>query len=172
MRLRVIQFAGGAWYLTANLLAGRNSGGGSARLKVQLDRARNRIVAIALPRCANRSQRVPYARGYVLVGPPESAKYEARIYVGEGEDPRARIDAHHGSKDFWNRLVLFTSTGEVLNKAAIRYMEARLLELAGGAGRAELDNGNAPGLPPLAEPDQQDAESFLNDMLIIYPLLG
>lgn len=109
---------------------------------------------------------------YVLVGPPESAKYEARIYVGEGEDPRARIDAHHGSKDFWNRLVLFTSTGEVLNKAAIRYMEARLLELALGAGRAELDNGNAPGLPPLTEPDQQDAESFLDDMLIIYPLLG
>ena len=109
---------------------------------------------------------------YVLVGPPENAKYEARIYVGEGEDPRGRIDAHHGSKDFWNRLVLFTSTGEVLNKATIRYVEARLLELALQAGRAELDNGNAPGLPPLTEPDQQDAESFLGDMLIIYPLLG
>lgn len=109
---------------------------------------------------------------YVLIGPPESAKYEARIYIGEGEDPRARIDSHHTGKDFWSRLILFTSSGQVLNKATIRYIEARLLEFATAADRAELDNGTGPALPPLTEADQQDAESFLGDMLIIYPLLG
>jgi len=100
---------------------------------------------------------------YVLVGPADEASYEARIYVGEGEDPRGRIDSHHASKDFWNRLVLFTSFGQALNKAMIRYQEARLLQLAASAGRAELDSGNAPGLPPLSEPDTADAESFLAD---------
>jgi hypothetical protein len=35
-----------------------------------------------------------------------------------------------------------------------------------------LDNGNAPGLPPLSEPEVEDAESFLADMLVIYPILG
>ena len=109
---------------------------------------------------------------YVLVGPADDAKYEARIYVGEGEDPRARIDHHHANKDFWNRVVLFTSFGQALNKATIRYIEARLLQLAAKAGRAELDNGNAPGLPPLSEPEVADAESFLTDMLVIYPILG
>jgi Domain of unknown function (DUF4357) len=109
---------------------------------------------------------------YVLVGPPENAKFEARIYVGEGEEPKARIDSHHAEKDFWNRLILFTTVGQVLNKAAIRYLEARLLALATAAGRAELDNGTGSGLPALEEADQQDAESFLHDMLIIYPLLG
>jgi Domain of unknown function (DUF4357) len=109
---------------------------------------------------------------YLLVGPADNAKFESRIYVGEGEDPRARIDLHHAQRDFWNRLILFTSTGEVLNKATLRYLEARLLEIAQAAGRAELENGTAPALPPLSEPDQQDAESFLGDMLIIYPLLG
>jgi len=109
---------------------------------------------------------------YVLVGPPENAKYEARIYVGEGEDPRDRIDSHHAKKDFWSRLVLFTSTGQVLNKATITYIEARLLQLAATRGRAELDNGTAPSPALLSEADQQDAESFLGDMLIIYPLLG
>lgn len=88
----------------------------------------------------------------MLVGPAEDPAYEARIYVGEGEDPRARIDSHHASKDFWNRIVLFTSFGQALNKAMIRYLEARLLQLAANAGRAELDNGNAPSLPPLSEP--------------------
>jgi hypothetical protein len=109
---------------------------------------------------------------YVLVGPPENAKFEARIYVGEGEDPRDRIDAHHAKKDFWSRLVLFTSTGQVLHKATITYIEARLLQLATARGRAELDNGTAPTPALLNEADQQDAESFLGDMLIIYPLLG
>ncbi|HVW46640.1 MAG TPA: DUF4357 domain-containing protein [Solirubrobacterales bacterium] len=68
-------------------------------------------------------------------------------------------------------MVLFTTTGQLLNKATIRYLEARLLEIAASNGRAELDNGTAPGLPPLSEPDQQDAESFLLDILLICPLL-
>jgi hypothetical protein len=109
---------------------------------------------------------------YVLTGPAENVEFESRIYVGEGEDPRARIDSHHANKDFWNRVVLFTSFGQTLNKATIRYLEARLLQLAATAGRAELDNGNAPALPPLSEPAIADAESFLSDMLVIYPILG
>lgn len=109
---------------------------------------------------------------YLLTGPAEDPQYESRIYVGEGEDPRARIDNHHANKDFWNRLVLFTSFGQTLNKATIRYLEARLLQLASAAGRAEIDNGNAPALPPLSEPEIADAESFLSDMLVIYPIFG
>jgi hypothetical protein len=109
---------------------------------------------------------------YVLVGPAESAGFESRIYVGESEDLRARIDQHHATKDFWNRLVVFTSFGQSLNKATIRHLEASLLRLAGEAGRAELDNGNIPGLPPLSEPDRADADSFLADMLVIFPILG
>jgi hypothetical protein len=134
-------------------------------------------VAVASPRsryAQARVERVEFRTPgvYVLIGPSEDPKYEARIYVGEGEDPRGRIDNHHTNKDFWNRLILFTSFGQALNKATIRYVEARLLQLAAAAARAELDNGNAPGLPPLAEPDREDAESFLQDMLVIYPVLG
>jgi hypothetical protein len=40
---------------------------------------------------------------YVLAGPEEDAQFEDRIYVGEGEDPRARIDNHHANKDFWSQ---------------------------------------------------------------------
>ena len=109
---------------------------------------------------------------YLLLGPSDDAEHDARIYVGEGEDPRTRIDAHHANKDFWTRLVVFTSFGQTLNKATIRYLEARLLQLAASAGRAALDNGNAPALPPLSEPEVEDAESFLADMLVIYPILS
>jgi len=134
-------------------------------------------VALALPRSRYAEARV--ARGefrtpgvYVLVGPADEPQYEARIYVGEGDDPRSRLDSHHAEKDFWTRLILFSSVGDGLNKATIRYLEARLVQLAEKAGRAELDNGNSPGLPPLSEADREDAESFLADMLVIYQLLG
>jgi hypothetical protein len=109
---------------------------------------------------------------YVLVGPTEDAAHESRIYIGESENPQDRIDKHLAEKDFWNRLVVFTSYGETLNKATIRYLEARLLELAALAVRAEVDNGNVPNLPPLSEADTADAESFLQDMLVIFPILG
>jgi hypothetical protein len=134
-------------------------------------------ICLACPRSRYVEARVdrPELRGsgvYLLLGPPDDAEHDARIYVGEGEDLRTRVDAHHANKDFWTRLVLFTSFGQALNKATIRYVEARLLQLAANAGRAVLDNGNAPALPPLSEPEIEDAESFLADMLVIYPILG
>jgi hypothetical protein len=134
---------------------------------IAVSSTRSRYADVRLARAELRSPGV-----YVLVGPAEDPNHDAHIYVGEGEDPRARIDSHHANKDFWNRLVVFTSFGQALNKATIRYLEARLLELAATAGRAELDNGTAPGLPPLSEPDTADAESFLADMLLIFPILG
>ena len=37
---------------------------------------------------------------YVLTEPAEEIQFGSRIYVGEGEDPRARTDNHHANKDF------------------------------------------------------------------------
>jgi uncharacterized protein DUF4357 len=132
---------------------------------------------VALPRTvypATRSTRPEFRTPgvYLLAGPAQDPQREGRIYVGEGDDPRERLDAHHAGKDFWNRVVLFTSVNEGLNKATIRYLEARLLDMAVAAGRTEVDNGTAPALPPLSEADREDAESFLADMLVIYQLLG
>ena len=136
-------------------------------------------VALAAPRSRYATLRLDKARGelrapgvYVLVGPTEQEQLDARVYVGESENPQERIDKHLTEKDFWNRLVVFTSHGEMLNKATIRYLESRLIRLAADAGRSEVDNGNAPSLPPLSEADAADAESFLADMLVIFPILG
>lgn len=109
---------------------------------------------------------------YLLVGPNESGLLSSRVYIGETEDLRGRLDSHNKSKDFWNRAVAFTSKDERLNKAHIRYLEARLIGLAGAAKRAELDNSNAGSLPPLSEPDSAETETFLAEMLLIYPVLG
>src|SRR5262249_27469183 len=49
---------------------------------------------------------------------------------------------------------------------------ARLVALAKDAKRCLLDNGNVPQLPSLSEPDTAEMETFLEEMLLICPLLG
>jgi len=77
---------------------------------------------------------------YLLTGPTETGD-GTRIYVGEADDLRSRIDQHITGKDFWTLLIAFVSKDDNLNKAHVRYLEARLCQLAKEAGRAVLDNG-------------------------------
>lgn len=107
---------------------------------------------------------------YVLTGPAEEGA--PRLYVGEADVLRERLRQHVAGKDFWTRFVAFTSTNEGLNKAHVRYLESRLVELAKTANQWSLDNSTAPSPPPLSEPDRADAEWFLQEMLVIFPLLG
>lgn len=109
---------------------------------------------------------------YVLVGPSESDSILPRIYIGEADTPRKRLDIHLANKDFWTRVVVFGSKDGTLNKAHARYVESRLVQLAYQVKRAEVENGNAPQLPPLTEADRADAEAFLREMLVIFPVLG
>jgi|CXWL01.1.fsa_nt_gi hypothetical protein len=108
---------------------------------------------------------------YVLVGPAEDSGLP-KIYVGEGDPIRPRLDQHAGKKDFWTVAFAFTSKDENLNKAHVQYLEARLLALAAAAKRCTLENGNVPQSPSLSEADAADAEGFLAEMLLCFPVLG
>jgi hypothetical protein len=108
---------------------------------------------------------------YVLVGPPEDGELP-KIYVGEGDPVGPRLEQHYANKEFWTWSVFFVSTDSSLNKAHVQHLEARLLDMAKQAKRATLDNANSPQMPALSEAETADAESFLADMLSIFPLLG
>ena len=108
---------------------------------------------------------------YVLVGPPEESGL-ARVYVGEGDPIKPRLEQHAVKKDFWTSCVAFTSKDENLNKAHVQYIEARLVTLATKAKRCVLENGTEPTLPSLSESDAADAEGFLSEMMLCFPLLG
>ncbi len=109
---------------------------------------------------------------YLLTGPAETGTKSARIYVGETDVLRERLDSHQKNKDFWTKVIVFTAKDANLNKAHVRYLESRLLAIAAEANRAELDNSTGSALPGLSEADRADMESFLTDMLLIYPVLG
>ena len=108
---------------------------------------------------------------YVVSGPSEETGRE-RIYIGEGDPVRPRLDSHAAKKDFWTQGFVFISKDNNLNKAHVQYLEARLCELAAVAKRMELDNGNSPARPSLSEADQAEMEAFLAEMLVCFPVLG
>jgi hypothetical protein len=108
---------------------------------------------------------------YVLSGPGVGRDFP-HIYIGEGDPTRPRIEQHYGKKDFWTTVFLFTSKDAYLNKAHIQFLEARLIALAAEAKRCELENGNQPALPSMSEADRAEAEGFLSEMLVCFPVLG
>ena len=108
---------------------------------------------------------------YVLVG---EAGTEAlpTIYVGEGDPVADRLTSHYKQKDFWSTAVFFISKDENLNKAHVQYLESRLIATAKEAKRCILDNGNVPQAPSLSEMDVADMEVFLDQMLLVFGVLG
>jgi hypothetical protein len=107
-----------------------------------------------------------YAGVYILLGDQDG---EPRAYIGEGEDISARIRQHDVKKEWWNSAVLVTASANRLNKAHVRYLEARLIGLAKVIGHTPLDNLTVPVLPVLSEADNAKMEAFLENLQIVLP---
>ncbi len=107
-----------------------------------------------------------YAGVYLLIGEEDG---EPRAYVGEGEDIGARIRSHDVRKEWWTSAVLITAAANKLNKAHVRYLEARLIAEARSIGRMPLDNATSPAPAALSEADVAKMEAFLENLLIVLP---
>lgn len=107
-----------------------------------------------------------YAGVYLLLGEQEG---EPLAYVGEGEDISARIRSHDVRKEWWTSAVLITAAANKLNKAHVRYLEARLIAEARAVGRVPLDNGTNPTPAALSEADVAKMEAFLENLFIVLP---
>src|SRR5690606_22692549 len=81
--------------------------------------------------------------------------------VGEADVVRKRLDAHQSQKDFWTEGFVLTSSDLSLNKAHVRYLEARLIAIATQVDAASFDNQPAPEPAHLDEPGVADMERFL-----------
>lgn len=107
-----------------------------------------------------------YAGIYLLLGDQNGEPF---AYIGEGEDIGARIRQHDVRKEWWTSAVLVTASANKLNKAHVRYLEARLISYAKAIGHTPLDNLTAPVLPILSEADIAKMEAFLENLLIVLP---
>jgi hypothetical protein len=108
---------------------------------------------------------------YVLVGSSEGSGLPT-IYIGEGDPVKDRLNQHYSKKDFWDWAVFFVTKDNSLSKAHVQRLESRLLELARAAKQCKVDNTQKPLVPTLSKSQTADVESFLLDVLSIFPLLG
>lgn len=109
-----------------------------------------------------------YTGAYVLLGDKDGAPV---AYIGEGEDISDRIKSHEQKKDWWTQAVLITTGANALNKAHVKYLESRLVEIARAVKRRDLENANTPPRPGLSEAAQANMESFLEYLLMVFPAL-
>lgn len=109
-----------------------------------------------------------YTGVYLLTGEKDG---EPTVYVGESEDIASRISTHERKKDWWTVAVLVTAAANKLNKAHVKYLEARLVERAGSVGHAKIDNETNPKRPTLSEADIAKMEAFLDNLFIVLPAL-
>jgi hypothetical protein len=111
---------------------------------------------------------------YLLVGPDPNLPGRQLVYVGEGDQVKARLAAHDAdeTKEFFTRTVLIVSKDENLTKAHGRYLESRLIAAIRDAGRAKLVNGTEPPFKGLPEPEIADMERVLDEIEVLLPVLG
>jgi hypothetical protein len=107
---------------------------------------------------------------YLLVGYNEDSELPT-IYIGQGDGVRSRIDSHIKTKLFWDKVLVFVSSNNGLNRAHITWLEWALINKAKSIGRCELDNSSTPTEPVLTESEKADIQEFLNEMLSILPLV-
>ncbi len=94
------------------------------------------------------------------------------LYIGEAENVLVRLQSHVKTKDFWTQAVFFTSKDENLTKSHVKYLEARVWQLAKAAARVQLDNGNQPQTPALPRSERDAMEEFLEPLRILLAALG
>jgi hypothetical protein len=107
---------------------------------------------------------------YVLVGYDEDSDLP-KVYIGQGDGIRKRIDSHYKEKAFWEKLIIFISSNNGLNKGHITWIEYALIDIAKKYKRCVLDNSATPTEPILTESEKADTREFLNEMLSIFPLV-
>lgn len=115
-----------------------------------------------------------YTGVYLLLG--ESENGESKVYVGESENMSKRIrqHIHDGEKDWWTKVAFITTKGDGLNKAHVRYLEVRLLEIAHKVNRAVLANATQPNSDSSArlnEAGRNSMEVFLDTLMMVLPAM-
>lgn len=101
---------------------------------------------------------------------------EDSVYIGEAENVKDRLLQHlrdvatEKEKYYWNAAVIFT--GRDLNKALIRYLENRLVDLAQNSWRYEVLTKNTYKNTVLKESQIAAMEEFLDNIKVLVNAMG
>ena len=105
---------------------------------------------------------------YFLFGEGKDASRK-KVYIGESETFLNRLLNHDDNKDFWNEAVVFTGG---LNRAYVKYLENRSVNLAKKIDRYEIVNQVEPLENRISEFEKAGADDFFEKIKLLLGVLG
>lgn len=107
---------------------------------------------------------------YFLYGQSDTAELPS-FYIGEADVLKNRLP-QHAKKEFWTDVIVFISQDELLDKAAVRYLESNLVKGLLEDKLCNLENGNIPEIVNISEADQAVLNEYLEKIKFILLVLG
>lgn len=95
-----------------------------------------------------------------------------KVYIGQANDLLRRIGEHDKSKDWWEKVVLFTTKDNSLNRSDIDYLENKLIDIAKITGTLEMNNVQSGNSPKVSRYRETELKDFLDGALLLLELIG
>lgn len=97
---------------------------------------------------------------------------EDMVYIGQSSDLSKRIKQHLIGKDWWERVVVLTTSDDSLNRSDIDYLESVLISKASQSNRLDCDNKNKGNIPKVDRFRKVVLEQYLDEALFLMELIG
>lgn len=108
--------------------------------------------------------------GVYVLWSKERSNYS--VYVGKSDNIISRIQQHVDGKDFWTDALIMISSNNILNSAHVGWIESNLVQKVKELSGHTVLNGNQPSDPNLNLQDKTLAETFLERLEEMLPIIG
>jgi len=95
-----------------------------------------------------------------------------KIYVGQASDLSQRISQHIIGKDWWDNVLILTTTDDSFDHADIDYLESALIEKAQHTDHLECENKTKGNKPKIKKFREVSLEQYLEEALFLMQLIG
>ena len=107
---------------------------------------------------------------YILSGYSEENPDLPTVYVGQADVLKNRIEQHNKNKDFWDKVVIFTSAS--INSTHAKWLEYALIKRLNEVGRSVVENGTSPQEPTISEAERAEMQVLLTEIYQTLPIVG
>lgn len=111
---------------------------------------------------------------YFLLGANSSEESHKpyTVYIGETETPKERFKARLGNKDWFTETVVVVSSNSFFNKAHVKYLESKFMQIANETGRYDVSSGKESIASKLSDADISNLQSVIRDTKLLLSALG
>ncbi len=95
-----------------------------------------------------------------------------KVYVGQSSDLAKRISQHIVGKDWWESVVILTTSDNKFNHADIDYLENLLIDKAFNVNSLDCDNKKKGNPPKISKFQKVVLDQYLEEALFLMELIG